>query len=140
MSPIWPNCGYLLWSCSSVLPGELVDAVTPGQQGANTDDRPRWRGLPNADRASRAGNSGTGVGRSTLCRCRPGPTRPARAAGNLPLAEHGAWRGQPRRGWAGICRALWQLATTTKPGRGDGVVDTAAVFGATGVWSQGERR
>ncbi len=68
MSPIWPNCGYLLWSCSSVLPGELVDAVTPGQQGANTDDRPRWRGLPNADRASRAGNSGTGVGRSTLCR------------------------------------------------------------------------
>lgn len=115
MSPIWPNCGHSLWSCSSLVPGELVDAVTPGQPGVNTDERPRWRRSQNADRASRAGNSGTCLGRNTRRRRRPGAARLAHAAGTYQLAEQGAWLG--RSGAAGLepVAALWQLATTTNP-------------------------
>jgi hypothetical protein len=114
MSPIWHNCGHVLWSCSSLLPGGLVDAVTPGQPGVNTDERPRWR-QHNADRASRAGDSGTCLGRNTCRLCRPGAARLARAAGNLPACEYGAWL--DKSGAAGLepAAALSELATATNP-------------------------
>ncbi len=59
--------------------------------------------------------------------------------GTYQLAEHGAWLGKP--GAAGLepAAALWQLATTTDPRGGAGIVDTAALLGTAGARKRGQR-